>query len=423
MRSKPKYRSKIMTSPASRRAKLQYKEKWVIHPPDKYSGYSFSHNSERTPSRRRAEIKTLIQKDSMNSVPFKTGIVDIDAHGSNIVNAFKNEFLLNRYTLGLNSENKSKMTPVLDGHIKAELFKAYLVEHNFTYVSITSSETVFHFNEGRSDLLITIESRDKLIAGEFLGKPDLVKQYVEAFETIIGKPPKTAVNYLSVDSQGDIKTRIVNISTRQVDIPHQVFYPFMKVPLDEHYEAFMQSRANVYILIGPPGTGKSTFLSGLISHPGVDAAIAYNDDLFKTSAAIDHFMSSKQNVLILEDVSALVIPRANNNSLMATFLNATNGLANTFENKKIVFSTNLPSLKNIDEALYRPGRCFHIGQFRNLTIDESIIVSTDRGIDNTKLIEQHIEGKTYSLSQVLNPLDIFSDVVPRVANSVGFVNT
>jgi hypothetical protein len=53
----------------------------------------------------------------------------------------------------------------------------------------------------------------------------------------------------------------------------------------------------------------------------------------------------------------LLAPRADGNRTLHRFLNIADGIASA-HGKKIIFSTNLPSVRDIDEALIRPGRCF-----------------------------------------------------------------
>jgi hypothetical protein len=48
----------------------------------------------------------------------------------------------------------------------------------------------------------------------------------------------------------------------------------------------------------------------------------------------------------------------------------TDGVARS-QGRKIIFTTNLADVTDIDEALIRPGRCFAIRNLRNLTTDEA----------------------------------------------------
>jgi ATP-dependent 26S proteasome regulatory subunit len=56
--------------------------------------------------------------------------------------------------------------------------------------------------------------------------------------------------------------------------------------------------------------------------------------------------------------------------MMHRFLNVGDGLVTT-KGKKMIFSTNLPSIRDIDSALVRPGRCFDIVTFAPLEVSEA----------------------------------------------------
>ena len=69
---------------------------------------------------------------------------------------------------------------------------------------------------------------------------------------------------------------------------------------------------------------------------------------------------------------------------MHKFLNVGDGLVTT-RNKKLIFSTNLPSVSDIDPALIRPGRCYDILHFGELNQEQAEKLATRCGVT--------IEGK------------------------------
>ncbi len=82
---------------------------------------------------------------------------------------------------------------------------------------------------------------------------------------------------------------------------------------------------------------------------------------------------------------------------MYHLLNISNGIASNYmKDKKIILSTNLPNIDNIDEALLRPGRCFDIIKTRLLHKDESSILLKLLG----KTTE--LEDKDYPISELYN---------------------
>src|SRR5215471_9089344 len=63
-------------------------------------------------------------------------------------------------------------------------------------------------------------------------------------------------------------------------------------------------------------------------------------------------------------------PRADGNDHLHRFLTIADGVVRS-QGRKIVFSTNLPNVGDLDEALIRPGRCFARVFVRNLTDAEA----------------------------------------------------
>ena len=64
---------------------------------------------------------------------------------------------------------------------------------------------------------------------------------------------------------------------------------------------------------------------------------------------------------------------------MSRFLNVGDGLM-SMKNKKIIFTTNLPSIASIDSALTRPGRCFDIIEFGKLNRQQAKKVCDAKGL-------------------------------------------
>lgn len=162
-------------------------------------------------------------------------------------------------------------------------------------------------------------------------------------------------------------------------LPHDAMYPFLGKPLDQYYREFYESSANVLICIGEPGTGKTTFLRGMLQSLGVSATLSYDPATFDSDEFFVNFVESGSNILVVEDADILLSPRTDGNSSMQRFLNAGDGLV-TLPNRKLVFTTNLPNTKNIDPALVRSGRCFDVLKFRKLASAEIASLCADMHI-------------------------------------------
>jgi ATP-dependent Zn protease len=63
-------------------------------------------------------------------------------------------------------------------------------------------------------------------------------------------------------------------------------------------------------------------------------------------------------------------PRTDGNRNLHRFLMIADGVVRA-QNRKIIFTTNLPNIGSIDDALLRPGRCFATIQMRPLARTET----------------------------------------------------
>jgi hypothetical protein len=83
--------------------------------------------------------------------------------------------------------------------------------------------------------------------------------------------------------------------------------------------------------------------------------------------------------MVMEDADMFLKSRQEGNTMMHKFLNVGDGLVTT-RNKKMVFSTNLPSIKDIDSALVRPGRCYDILHFSELNQEQAEKLAEKAGV-------------------------------------------
>ena len=180
--------------------------------------------------------------------------------------------------------------------------------------------------------------------------------------------------------------RSIEVPLRGDRIPVDEMYPWLgKETLTEYYDRFMHSEASILLLIGPPGTGKTTFIRGLLQHTEESAIVTYDAAILSKDHLFADFIEGDRNVMVIEDADNFLGARTDGNDMMHKFLNVGDGLVTT-KNKKLIFSTNLPSVKDIDPALIRPGRCFDIVNFAPLDNEQAIKLAKKIGIsiDETK---------------------------------------
>lgn len=150
-------------------------------------------------------------------------------------------------------------------------------------------------------------------------------------------------------------------------------YPWLNTSIENYISEYLNSTASILILIGPPGTGKTTFIKNIIHQAGGNAKVAYDERILSSDDFFAGFMESESNFLIMEDADTFLASRQDGNTMMHKFLNVSDGLVSAAD-KKLIFSTNLPNINDIDSALLRAGRCFDTLHFRALTRQEASAV-------------------------------------------------
>lgn len=157
-------------------------------------------------------------------------------------------------------------------------------------------------------------------------------------------------------------------------------YPTLHGGVSAFMQGYLDAPESVLVLQGPPGSGKTRLVRALLREMSLrknasedehavalysgDREVWENDEIFVEFIAGDH------DAFLIEDADHLITPRANGNQVLHRFLNVSDGIAQA-QGRKIIFSTNLPSVHDLDEALVRPGRCFAHVHMRYLQRDEA----------------------------------------------------
>lgn len=259
------------------------------------------------------------------------------------------------------------------------------LNYHFVTLATSNRRTQFVTDEG----IVTSRSTATSTFVEILGNQKLIDN--------VGEKLLAAYEEISAAIEWVISTDGSSV-TIPLYAPHGVTdssYPFIEEGVAQFVDDFMASSENVLLLIGPPGTGKSSLLKYLVARSKQNALITYDPEIMKKDGIFANFLEGDASTLILEDADSFLGARTEGNIYMSRFLNLGSGLI-SMPNKKLIFSTNLPNLDDVDPALLRAGRCWGVIHFRKLTHTESVQFLKDHNITHWA----PTPGEEYSLAEL-----------------------
>lgn len=190
------------------------------------------------------------------------------------------------------------------------------------------------------------------------------------------------------------------------------FYPWIKDHLNElsveqnslkaYYEAYLKSNSQILVMFGDPGTGKTSFLRDMICEMNLNAFISYDLKVLTSDATfVDYLTSDIFDVIVIEDADDLLTStRGEHNKVISKILNVSDGLIK-LPKKKLIFTTNLKDVNEIDSAVYRLGRCFDVLNFRSLTVEEAKEAAEFVGVDlESKRHKRGTDIESYTLADI-----------------------
>ena len=284
----------------------------------------------------------------------------------------------------------------------------------FILRSMVGYTEALHFDDaGMPDVAVFIIYHEHRAIVAHRDSSDMPAQLEQLFEPYKNKSIKVH-EYHMADGKTSVSYREMDSNTVGEWYPQ--FYPYFNIEsIKDYWTAFSESKANVLLLIGPPGTGKTNFLKHLIVSQSKPVMTASNEQVIMSGQLFSEFISSECAMLVMEDADRLTTSRESGNTTMAELLNAATGITSQSSNK-IVISTNLPSLSKVDPALIRQGRCYQTLEFKRLTTQQAQCAYKALHEDDDAELPEKESG--YTLAEALN-YDADDDS-PRTIARMGF---
>ncbi len=152
-------------------------------------------------------------------------------------------------------------------------------------------------------------------------------------------------------------------------------YPTLGCSVGAFVERYLRAAETILVLQGSPGSGKTrlvrSILGAISKRRGESAEVMYTADqtVLGHDEVFVQFITGSYAAFVVEDADLMLKSRTTGNANLQRFLAIADGVIRA-QGRKIIFTTNLPNVGDIDEALLRPGRCFAVIPTRALDRDE-----------------------------------------------------
>src|SRR5688572_10852665 len=228
------------------------------------------------------------------------------------------------------------------------------------------------------------------------------KLFAMAGPTMITEP-MFSIEWNFLTSRGDLES--ATIDEMATDVLYDRAYPEIAGGVRAFIARYLDAPETVLLLQGPPGTGKTRLVRAILGEmsrrKGEPAQALYTADM-KALASDEIFVSfitGWHDAFVVEDADHLLKPRADGNEHLHRFLAIADGVVRS-QGRKIIFSTNLPNVGDLDDALVRPGRCFARVHVRTLTGAEAKALAEEIGSPAPAIDE----ARRHSLAEVYRAL-------------------
>ncbi|MGH8081738.1 MAG: AAA family ATPase [Lysobacter sp.] len=181
-------------------------------------------------------------------------------------------------------------------------------------------------------------------------------------------------------------------------------------------DRYLRAKETVLVLRGRPGTGKTRLIRAILGEisrrNGGSAQALYTGDkkALESDEIYVKFITGEDEAFVVEDADHLLRPRAEGNEHLHRFLAIADGVVRA-QGRKIIFSTNLPNVGDLDDALVRPGRCYAHVHVRELSPAEAATLvrqlASERGLDGAAIASTLAASgdRSYSLAQIYQAVE------------------
>ena len=153
-------------------------------------------------------------------------------------------------------------------------------------------------------------------------------------------------------------------------------------------KSLTSDKAGLILLHGSPGTGKTSYIKNLITKFNSRSFIFLQNEFINellNPDFISFLLKNRNAILLIEDAEKVLTTReySNENSVVSTILQLTDGLFSDYLNIKIICTFNT-SIEKIDKALLRKGRMIAYYDFKPLVAEKASELLKSMELEPTK---------------------------------------
>lgn len=218
-----------------------------------------------------------------------------------------------------------------------------------------------------------------------------------------------SISWSFLNQIGDLQS--ADIEELADDILHDEAYPELDEGVTKFISDYLESPETILVIQGNPGTGKTRLIRSILGamtlRNGKQVSALYTADkkALENDEIFLKFITGSDDAFVIEDADHLLKPRADGNDNLHRFLTIADGVVRA-QGRKIIFSTNLPNVGDLDDALIRPGRCFARIMVRDLSRIEAGNLLERLCAGDSEMVPRILDNlsgagrKVYSLAEV-----------------------